>query len=177
MLLDDTVHFPLCIQRKVLKAEADSKGRVGVLVTKFAGGCEIPSRPDYPGEQCSVRRAGFMGPGVFLCLRDGEMQCRHTTQEFGASVEVKAGAVSAEVGGERFEPVAFPGRICEIKSDRELQGYPYGFTRVVISLFDWQGGTGSLFDLRLCRKQDFKGEGQSLLLRSLDQRGQHGAFF
>ena len=33
------------------------------------------------------------------------------------------------------------------------------------------------FDLRLCRKQYFKGEGYSLFLRSLDQRGQHGAFF
>jgi hypothetical protein len=118
-----------------------------------------------------------MGPGVFLGLCGGEMQRGKSIQEFRASVEVKTGTVSAEVGGERFEPATFPGRICEIKSDWELQGYPYGLTGVVIPLFDWQGGTASLFDLRLCREQDFEGEGQSLLLRSLDQRGQHGAFF
>jgi hypothetical protein len=61
-----------------------------------------------------------MGPGVFLGLCDGEVQCRNTTQQFGTSVEMKAGAVSAEVGRERFEPVIFPGRICEIKLDWEL---------------------------------------------------------
>ena len=175
MLLDDTVHFTLCVWREALKAEADSKGRVGVLVMKLAGGCGIRSRPDHPGGQCSVRRAGFMGPGVFLGLCDGEMQCGNTIQEFRASVEVKTGTVSAEVGGERFEAVTFPGRICEIKPDWELQGHPYGLTGIVIFPLAWcEGVAGSQFDLRLCRKQDFKGEGYSLFLRSLDQRSQDG---
>ena len=120
MLLDDTIHFALCVRREALEAEADSKGRAGALLTKLRGGCGIRGRPDNPGGQCSVRRTRFMGPGVFLGLCNGEMQCRNTTQEFGASVEVKAGAVPAEVGGECFEPVTFPGRICEIKPDWEL---------------------------------------------------------
>src|SRR6185295_17092009 len=129
--------------------------------------CGIRGRPDNPGGQCSVRRTRFMGPGVFLGLCNGEMQCRNTTQEFGASVEVKAGAVSAEVGGECFEPVTFPGRICEIKPDWELYSHPYGFARIVIFPVAWyEGVAGSQVILRLCRKQDFKGEGQSLFPRS-----------
>jgi hypothetical protein len=61
-----------------------------------------------------------MGSGVFLGLCQGKVQCRITTHEFGTSVEVKAGAVSAEVSGERFESVTFSGRICELKPNREL---------------------------------------------------------
>ena len=99
MLSDDTVHFTLSVECEALKAEADSKGRVGTLVTKFAGRCGVRGRPDDPGRQCSVRRARLMGPGVFLGLCDGEVQRGNTTQEFRASVEVKAGSVSAKVGG------------------------------------------------------------------------------
>jgi hypothetical protein len=153
MLLDDTVHFTLCVCREALKAEADSKGRAGVFVMKLAGGYGIWSRPDHPGRQCSVRRAGFMGPGVFLGLCEGEMQCGHTIQELRASVETKAGAVSAEVGGERFDKITFPGRISDLKPDWELQGHPYGFTGIVIfPLARCEVAPGSQFDQRLCRK-------------------------
>ena len=41
MLLDDTVHFTLCVRREALKTEADSKGGVGVMVPKLGGGCGI----------------------------------------------------------------------------------------------------------------------------------------
>jgi hypothetical protein len=99
MLSDDTVHFALRVGCKALKAEADHEGRVGALVAKFARGCRVWSRPDHPGGQCSVRRAWLMGPRVFLGLRDGEMQCGNSIQEFRASVEVKTGTVSAKVGG------------------------------------------------------------------------------
>src|SRR5580765_105768 len=120
MLLNDSVHFTLCVRREALKADADSNCRAGTLVSKLRRGSEIWSRPNNPGGQRSIRSTGFMGPGVFLGLCGGEAQCRNTTQEFGASIEVKAGAVSAEVGRERFEPVMFPGRICGIKPDWEL---------------------------------------------------------
>ena len=106
------------------------------------------------------------------------MQCGHTVQELRASVETKAGAVSAEVGGERFDAVTFPGRICDLKPDWELQGHPYGFTGIVIFPLAWcEVAPGNQFDQRLCRKQDFKREGYSLFLRSLYQRSQHGGFF
>ncbi len=98
MLSEDTVHFALGVGCEALKAEADPKGWVGALVTKFAGRCGVRSRPDHPGWQCSIRRPGLMGPGVFLSLCGGEMQCGNSIQEFRASVEMKTGAVSTEVG-------------------------------------------------------------------------------
>ena len=69
-------------------------------------------------------------------------------------------------------------RICEIEPDWELQGHTYGLAQVVIlrlARHDWFAG--NQFILRLCRKQDLKAEGQSLFLRSLDQRSQDGALF
>jgi hypothetical protein len=119
-----------------------------------------------------------MGPGVFLGLCGGEMQRGNSIQEFRASVEVKTCTVSAEVGGERVEAVTSSGGICDIEPDWELQGYAYGFAQIVIlSLACYEGVADSQFDLWLCRKQYFKGEGHSLFLRSLDQRGQDGALF
>ena len=69
-------------------------------------------------------------------------------------------------------------RICEIEPDWELQGHTYGLAQVVIlrlARHDWFAG--NQFILRLCCKQDLKAEGQSLFLRSLDQRSQDGALF
>ena len=120
MLLDDTVHFTLCIRREALKAEADSEGRVGRLGAETRWGLRDPGADQiiWVGSAASGAPGSWV-PGV-SGISDGEAQCRYTTQEFGASLEVKAGAVSAEVGRERFEPVIFPGRICEIKLDWEL---------------------------------------------------------
>ena len=70
-----------------------------VSFPRSAGRCGVRGRPDDPGRQCSVRRTRLMGSGVFLGLCDGEVQRGNTTQEFRASVEVKAGSVSAKVGG------------------------------------------------------------------------------
>ena len=70
---NDTVHFALSVGCEALKAEADPKGRVGALVTKFAGRCMIRSRPDDPGGECGVGRAWFMGPGVDLGLCGGKV--------------------------------------------------------------------------------------------------------
>jgi hypothetical protein len=99
MLSDDTVHFARSVGCEALKAEPDPKGRVGALVTKFVGRCRVQSRPDHPSGQCSIRHARLMGPRVFLGLCGGEMQRGNSIQEFRASVEVKTGTVSAEVGG------------------------------------------------------------------------------
>jgi hypothetical protein len=160
MLPDDTVHFALSVEREALKAEADPKGRVGALVTKFTGCCGIRSRPDHPGGKCSIRRARLMGPGMFLGLCGGEMQRSHTTQEFRAGVEVETGAVSAEVAGSCFEAVTSSGRICDIEPDWELQGHSYSLARVEVLPLGWYDGvTGSQFGLRPCRKQYFKREG------------------
>ena len=62
------------------------------------------------------------------------MQCGITTQEFWTNVEVKAGAVAAKVGGDRFEEVTSSNRICNIKSDWELQSHPDSLTEVKIFL-------------------------------------------
>jgi len=100
------------------------------------------------------------------------MQRGNSIQEFRASVEVKTGTVSAEVGSERFEAVTTSGGICDIEPDRELQGHAYSLTRIVILSLAWYEGVAiSLFARWFCRKQHFKGEGHSLFLRSLDQRG------
>jgi hypothetical protein len=48
------------------------------------------------------------------------MQRGNTIQEFRASIEVKTGTASAEVGGERFEAVISSGRTCDIEPDWEL---------------------------------------------------------
>ena len=65
-----------------------------------------------------------------------------------------------------------------IEPDWELTTHPNRLARVVFFSLAWYEGIGgSQFDLRPCRKQDFKGERQSLFLRSLDQRGQDGGFF
>ena len=98
-MLDDTVHFALSVGCEALKAEADPEGRFEAWMTKFAGRCGVRSRPDHPSGECSVRRAWLMGPGMFLVLRDGEMQRGNSIQEFRASAEVNTGPVSAEVGG------------------------------------------------------------------------------
>ena len=88
------------------------------------------------------------------------------------------GAGCAVAGGERFEAVTSSGRICDIEPDWELQGHAYGLARVVILPLAWcEEVAGSPFILRLCRKQNLKGEGQRLFLCSLDQRGQDGALF
>ena len=75
MLLDDTVYFALCVGGEALKTEADLKRRVGAVGTKLPGRCGIRSRPDDPGGECGIRRARFMGPGVFLGVSGGEVQC------------------------------------------------------------------------------------------------------
>jgi len=106
------------------------------------------------------------------------MQRGNSIQEFRAGVEVETGTVSAEVAGSCFEAVTSSGRICDIEPDRELQGHAYGLTRIVILSLAWYEGVAvSLFARWFCRKQHFKGEGHSLFLRSLDQRGQDGALF
>jgi hypothetical protein len=135
MLLDNTVHFALSVDREALKAEADSKGRGGALVTKLTRRCGIRSRPGYPGWQCSIRRARLMGSRMFLGLCDGKVQCGHTAQEFRASIEMKTGAISAEVAGECFEAVTSAGRVRDIESDRELQRYSYGLALVEVLPF------------------------------------------
>ena len=99
MLLDDTVHFALSVGCEALKAEADPEGRAGAWVTKFAGRCGVRSRPDNTSGEYSVRCAWLMGPGVFLVLREGEMQRGNSIQESRVSADVKTGTVSAEVGG------------------------------------------------------------------------------
>lgn len=178
MLSDDTVHFALSVECEALKAETDSKGKVGALMAKFAGRCGVRSQPDHPGRQRRVRRPRLMGPGVFLCLCDGEVQCGNTTQEIRTSIEMKTGSVSAEVAGERFESITFTGRIYDFELDRELQGHPDSLARIVIFPLAWKERVdGSQFDLRLFRKQYFKGERQRLFLCRLDQRGQDGALF
>ena len=133
-MLDDTVHFAFSVECEFLKMEADLKSRIGAAVTKFPRRCGIRSRPDDSGREYGVRRVRFMGSRVFLGLRGREVQCGTTTQEFGASVEVKAGAVATEVGGERFKEVTSSGRICNIKPDGELKGHPYSLTEVNIFL-------------------------------------------
>ena len=70
---DDTVYFALSVWCETLKAEADPKGRVGTLVTKFAGRCGIRSAPDDPGRKCGIRRARFMGSRMGLGLCGGEV--------------------------------------------------------------------------------------------------------
>jgi hypothetical protein len=57
-----------------------------------------------------------------------------------------------------------------IEPDWELHNHSNRLARVVLfPLASYEGGGGSQFDLWPCRKQYFKGEGQSLFLRSLDQ--------
>jgi hypothetical protein len=65
-----------------------------------------------------------------------------------------------------------------IKLDWESHDHPNRFALVEIFPLVWyERVRGSQFDLRPCRKQYFKGEGQRLFLCSLDQRGQDGGFF
>src|SRR5262245_53684101 len=145
---------------------------------ELAEGCGIWSRPNNSREQRGIRRTWFVSSRIFLGLCDSKVQGSGAVQDFRGSVEVKAGTVSADVGRECVKSVAVPCRICKIKPDGESQCHSFGLTGVVVSLFACREGSGrGSFDLRFRRKQDFKGERQSVFLCSLDQRTQDGSHF
>jgi hypothetical protein len=65
-----------------------------------------------------------------------------------------------------------------IELDWEPHDHPNRLAQVEPFPLVWYEGVGgSQLDLRPCRKQYFKREGQRLFLRSLDQRGQNGGLF
>ena len=143
---DDTGHFALSVGCKALKAEADQKGRVGALVTKFVWFGGVRSRPDYSCGKCDVRRARFMSPGVILGLCRAEVQRREAAQEFRASVEVKTGAVPAEVGRQPCQTVKVTGMVHDIEPDWELHDHPNCLAQVVtFPIARYKGGNSSQF--------------------------------
>jgi hypothetical protein len=94
-----------------------------------------------------------MGPGVALGLCGGEVECRETAQEFGASVEKEAGTVPAEIHRQRRQLVRVTGLVHQVKSDRECYHYSNCLAEVVVFPLAWyRWGGGAQFDLRLCCK-------------------------
>ena len=125
MLSDDTVHFALSIGCESLKTEADSKGRGWSLGARNSLGAAGSGADQIIRAGSAASGApGSWVPGCFWVCVAGEMQCGHAVQEFRASVEVKTGTVSAQVGGERFEAVTSSGRICDIEAGLEAARPP-----------------------------------------------------
>ena len=119
-----------------------------------------------------------MGSWVVLALCGGEVQRGNTAEEFGASIEVQAGAGSAEVRGQRFEAVTLAGRVDDIKSGWELQGHPDGLAGAAGSLFGRHQLAGDRLNWwRFSGQQQFKGKGQCVLLSRLDEQGPDVTFF
>src|ERR1041384_547568 len=119
-----------------------------------------------------------MGPRVALDLCGGEVQCREATQEFRASLEVKAGTVPAEIHRQRRQMVRAVGMIHQIEHDWKCHAHSNRFAQVVLFPFAWYlGGCGSRLNLRVCCKQDLKAEWQGLIPCSLDQGCQDNRLF